>query len=590
MQPQALENALDAAASGQPIELVGETISKFELESILAAVPTENELRIVPPCVFSRCVFSGPALFDGSRVTGPMIFSNCSFERTINFSNVVCEAPLSMVNCKFIGQATFADSELLNVSFSRSVFEKVAVFASSKFSLNTDFTNTAFNDGVQFRYGKFVGPTFFNQARIAGSADFFGAEFSDNAVFERARFEGDAHFASARFQSEAHFENSIFKSFGWFGDCLFEGRTVFDRAECSGEAVFTNSVLSGGVFRAYAAIFHDYVNFDGFRVSPRTSSSGQPEADVSFQRATFHGPVRGEIFCSAGTRDCRVSFDETYARDSFVLYASGIQVTMKQANFEKQTSITGPARDAAADRPARVSVTNLSQTSLKNVVFDSVDLSQSDLSQAYDISKVSLIGDTSFVQTPRRYSARRTLPEEAAWRRRQPDNWYLWVPLAPEGVSRVSPAELESSYRSLRTSLEDSSNAPGASDFYFGEMEMRLHASHTRAVEVPLILGYKLISGYGTKPLWTFGWLLAILVGAALIVDSANWLGAGEQSFGDAARFVANASFSLVRSSSDSFEDFSNESAAFWTTLTLKVAVPTLLAIWVFALRSRFKR
>jgi hypothetical protein len=49
-------------------------------------------------------------------------------------------------------------------------------------------------------------------------------------------------------------------------------------------------------------------------------------------------------------------------------------------------------------------------------------------------------------------------------------------------------------YRALRKAREDSKDASGASDFYYGEMEMR--RKHERGA---LLLVYWLLSGYGTR-------------------------------------------------------------------------------------------
>jgi hypothetical protein len=43
------------------------------------------------------------------------------------------------------------------------------------------------------------------------------------------------------------------------------------------------------------------------------------------------------------------------------------------------------------------------------------------------------------------------------------------------GAGQVGPAQLALVYRALRKALEDGANAPGAADFYYGEMEMRRH-------------------------------------------------------------------------------------------------------------------
>ncbi|MFC9636628.1 hypothetical protein ACFTY8_47535 [Streptomyces mirabilis] len=93
-----------------------------------------------------------------------------------------------------------------------------------------------------------------------------------------------------------------------------------------------------------------------------------------------------------------------------------------------------------------------------------------------------------------------------------------WNAVGP-GVGPVGPAQLAPVYRALRKAFEDSKNEPGATDFYYGEMEMRRHdRTGTTPAEGGLLHGYWMLSGYGLRASRALGWLAAtMLVTLALL-------------------------------------------------------------------------
>ncbi|SNT58319.1 hypothetical protein SAMN05216252_14828 [Actinacidiphila glaucinigra] len=108
---------------------------------------------------------------------------------------------------------------------------------------------------------------------------------------------------------------------------------------------------------------------------------------------------------------------------------------------------------------------------------------------------------------PVRWTRRRTLAEEHHWRaaRYGTDGW---TP-APAGVETHQPAVLAPLYRQLRKALEDGKNEPGATDFYYGEMEMRRHDLETSRGERMILWLYWRVPGTVCEPsaLW-HGWVL----------------------------------------------------------------------------------
>ena len=68
-------------------------------------------------------------------------------------------------------------------------------------------------------------------------------------------------------------------------------------------------------------------------------------------------------------------------------------------------------------------------------------------------------------------------------------------------------------------SFETKGDAPGAADFYYGEMEMRPHSREFGIAERAIIWMYWLLSGYGLRASRAFGWLLILIIGSGIAMS-----------------------------------------------------------------------
>jgi hypothetical protein len=78
-----------------------------------------------------------------------------------------------------------------------------------------------------------------------------------------------------------------------------------------------------------------------------------------------------------------------------------------------------------------------------------------------------------------------------------PSDWPALIPAFSPPRPQLQPERLAALYRQLRKAQEDAKNEPGAADFYYGEMEMRRHATTAHPGERVLLFLYWLTSGYG---------------------------------------------------------------------------------------------
>jgi hypothetical protein len=175
---------------------------------------------------------------------------------------------------------------------------------------------------------------------------------------------------------------------------------------------------------------------------------------------------------------------------------------------------------------------------------------------------------------------------------------------------RVAAMELARIYRSLRKAREDSRDAPGAADFYYGEMEMRRLATKREQAKArnlgPRLLEagnmlllelYRLIGGYGVRPSRPLLIFAAALLGGALYVESAGVVHHAEVTGTGAVRpggalglseafvFVLRSAL-LLQTSTAVVLSTGGE----WVQIVARILGPVLLGLFAFAVRARVHR
>jgi hypothetical protein len=215
-----------------------------------------------------------------------------------------------------------------------------------------------------------------------------------------------------------------------------------------------------------------------------------------------------------------------------------------------------------------------------------------------------------------------TLAEEHAWRHaRGVAGWHpeaTWPSRALGTRDALRPprvleaSEVAELYRGLRRGREGAGDAPGAADFYYGEMEMRRAALKTRpglgaAAERALLTLYWGLAGYGlraSRALAALAILLVVGTGALLAVglhtpaatvepayiwasgDVRYTIHPGERPSGtDALLEVGKAMVPGLR-----VDDQVLTSAGEAIIIALRLLGPLLLALLLFSWRSQVKR
>jgi hypothetical protein len=185
------------------------------------------------------------------------------------------------------------------------------------------------------------------------------------------------------------------------------------------------------------------------------------------------------------------------------------------------------------------------------------------------------------------------LAEEQEWRAdarrgRRARGWYptecQWPAEILPRPDRLTPQEISGIYRSLRKGREDDKDAPGAADFYYGEMEMRRLDRESPSAERAILWSYWACSGYGlraSRPLFFLGATLLIFT---LLFQSIGF--SGHATFLKTLAFSAESTIGLFRAPPQQSLTTLGE----WLSVGLRLLGPLFFGLALLSVRGRVKR
>ncbi|GIF96347.1 pentapeptide repeat-containing protein [Catellatospora citrea] len=338
------------------------------------------------------------------------------------------------------------------------------------------------------------------------------------------------------------------------------------------------------------------------------------EGVTTLARATFAGSVEIDGL-QAHSLDLRRA---TFQHRALLQLGAVPRVYLQRSGFQRGVRLTcagptrldlvevdlgGPSAIAAAastveawrmqDRPVlgRTLGTDLSQVRLSYV-----DLSECSFTGAHHLDKLTVDDWHSWRTSPRGLwvTHRVTLADEHRVR-----GHARWALPGADGREAPSVDSVQTDYHSLRSMMQDRKDQRAASDFYYGEMEMRriglrrsvradLRARDWRAAfstlgEWLLLCLYWLLSGYGQRA-WRAFVTLGLVVAAASAA-LARWGFQTPTGYGDSLRYTLRAASTLLRGS-----DVALTPTGDWIELVLRLIAPLLLALGLLAIRERVRR
>jgi hypothetical protein len=248
--------------------------------------------------------------------------------------------------------------------------------------------------------------------------------------------------------------------------------------------------------------------------------------------------------------------------------------------------------------PPCLALASLRGADVANLTLADINLKFCDFKSTLRLDELRLATLCPFDEPPEGWlwTKRITIREERYWRLTTPkgENWrdeYVKRDSDTTGLTygvetseprrRSEALRLAKIYRALRKGREDEGNAPGAGDFYYGEMEMRRHGEDS-GPERTVIWLYWLVSGYGLRASRA---LIALGVTVLLFTFLFSIFGIRDGNFGDDLVFSLQSTTNLLRGSG---EDLPTEGELL--EIGLRLLGPLFFGLVLLSLRGRVKR
>jgi uncharacterized protein YjbI with pentapeptide repeats len=445
----------------------------------------------------------------------------------------------------------------------------------------------------------------FSHSVITETADFTDAVFLGEATFIDTKFEPVARFNGASFALAANFSDAVFADAASCGSTRFDGETKFHRTHFKQICSMLHTRFSGKVSFHYAKFFDAWdtagawcsADFNCHGITcEKVDGVGKIQVDGI---ANFH-ESRWLEHVSMDLRAPQISYEKATFQQGFDLIASGY-VDLSQVRVGAASRVRGGLfwrMDSdhyvtnADGEPPMAAITSLRGADAEQLLLVHCDLSSCRFAGAHNLDKLHLDGKALFGSSPDglSWTSRQTIADEHDWRAEH--GWESWA-LEGRGHNRYwakPDAQLIADiYRSLRKRQEDAKDSPGASDFYYGEMEMRRHAGHDSGnryswIETRLVFFYWLLAGYGLRASRSLGWLVAIVLAAAVPLSLWGFHDPG-QNYGRSLLFAIQSSVSLRRAPEASLAVGGEV-----VELALRLTGPVLFGLALLSLRGRLRR
>jgi uncharacterized protein YjbI with pentapeptide repeats len=475
--PEVFDAELKRIGQQGNIDARGVKLPFSVLKRLLEAAPREPDGRVLAEARFEGATFLGEAPFNGITFQGPVNFNNATFEAYTSFSWATFKDIAEFNDVTFHGEAWFEQAAFERpVWFLRTDFHLGAWFGLAIFHDLASFIDAQFHHGVVFSDATFRDVTYYGQAI-----------FHRGARFSGAIFQGDAGFSGSSFQREAWFDGTHFAQTRQFGPVLVGKQLDLDRA-----------------------VFLQRVQIE--------AAAGA----VCCQRAQFRAGVQFRLRWATITLS-----DADLAAPSILTSVpplSGLDENAMSIRWRR-------LRPSPRGLRWRARLLSVERADVADLRINNVDLRPCRFGGAHNLDRIRIEGAPLLAPVPGWWRARRaTVVEEQQWRAARLSGHRGWYPSEchPPGgglddLRRVpEPIEVAAVYRDLRKGREDAKDAPGAADFYYGEMEMRRHAAPRWSVERALLIGYWLVSGYALRA-WRAFVALGVVITIAAVLFA--WVG-----------------------------------------------------------------
>lgn len=532
---------------------------------------------------FGEAIVSGLCFGHISDVDQDSYISGCVLRNLPIRLNGARVSPSACARISGVGSARDRAISAMATEFSGAVdirrarLRKGTSFLGSRFEGPVRFEKVDFIVGVDMRFGLFF-----------QSAAFMHCTFGDMVLFEGC----NTHANTLQISNSAAIPG--LKAHRFNGQITLQDIGAVDEidlSELSGKGCTILNTTIGGPLTIDGSdcemIWLRNVATETVHLGPASMKYG-----LVLQRSTFTRRVSMDV------EGERLDLSQSDLQRGGTINMRRAQIDLSDMTVSEDTHLRGTEG---------AQVTHLIGADLAKMTFASLSLKRCELYGAFGLASLGLESTVALRQPPswsirgRQVawrSRRRCTFDEALWRSRRRGPWgRAWAKdlkrdapsssddedasLAPTRDHSVR--QIESVYRSLRQGLESRSDHAGASDLYYGEMEMRRLDKDSHWIERAILTGYWAVSGYGLRASRAFvGLLLALVLGAlafhewGLVGKSPQWR---ESWLASAQALVPGISIGPKTTNAGGFID-----------IILTIVGPVLLGFGALALRGRTRR
>jgi uncharacterized protein YjbI with pentapeptide repeats len=622
VRPSELEDAIARWRLGEALDARRVSIPQERLAALLDGLRGDDGRPRMP---------RGGTNFSGARFSGEANFRDARFEGDANFRDA-----------QFSGDANFQRADFRKATFCMGVD-----FTDATFEIDADFGGAYFWPGPHSRcVANFSRATFgiarFAEAEFHTDAQFHGAVFGKSADFDKAQFAGDVAFDEVRFESPTDLGPLALGNRLWFDKAVF---TDSVRIRASARQVSLSQALFKGrtdVRLRYAEVWLEDAEFSEPSIiaalphrvelcppwellSPKTDGERNTHSRTARQTRVDPEPVYVD---GVEVVDAELVGEPPQARPHS-RHIPRLAIRLRTAGRRTATSMRNSIRElyGASRQTPRIppdprwpTILSLRRSRVARLTLSQVNLESCWFAGADGLDGLRL--ETAwFAEPPRgwrrpgwrpmrpvRWTFRQTVAEEGLWRdergqgwdqptrptpaRAVTDNWRsgetTWPPVKKPDQRELE--QIEGTYRALRKGREDSTDAPGAGDFYYGEMEMRRHSGATgrrSRAERLIVALYWLVSGYGLRAWRAIACLTFTILLGGLLLDSFGFH--PDRSLGHSVLFSLESTITLLRAP-PATPPANLTPGGEIVQISLRLLGPLFFGLALLAVRGRVKR
>jgi uncharacterized protein YjbI with pentapeptide repeats len=334
--------------------------------------------------------------FEGATVCGAAQFERANFTQGANFDNVKFKRYTAFKGSSFGGTASFrrvcfkedADFDKTtfteDVSFNQSIFVRKASFAEITVAGSAKFENSRFRTYVNFNGSSFADEASFARAKFRGDCTFESSDFKDIADLSSTHFYLSTSFASATFKKSTNLSGAVFRKWASFATTEFSGAFVCDAAKflAGGELTFRDAkFIDEAWFKN--TLFDRVCNFErtslkrvnflgANRFNNDASFANAVFEDCRFEQTRFKRTTGFEnVQCNGNTTFLATEF---CGEPKFIDMKFGGQLVFDAVKFCGQAlfSVRVDNRDQLRFRNTSLSQVHFRNSSIRNIAFEDV--------------------------------------------------------------------------------------------------------------------------------------------------------------------------------------------------------------------------